>query len=158
MRWNDRFVGRPNLISFSSKALRQDLEQSIETPLEIKIPSNTQHVERFPDLWQKMQPEQQHRNCGMAFSRQGNHTTSPKSSSVWEKIWFWGIICIEIFSIGCSLFLVACTRLYNPLCRWVGRSVSYTLHFLIILFLWPHCPSPNGLVTSNMATAHPHAT
>ena len=39
--------------SFSSKALRQDLEQSIETPLEIKIPSNTQHVERFIQLMAK---------------------------------------------------------------------------------------------------------
>ena len=28
----------------------------------------------------------------------------------------------------------------------------------MILFLWPHCSCPNGLVTSNMAPAHPHAT
>ena len=28
----------------------------------------------------------------------------------------------------------------------------------MILFLWPHCSCRNGLVTSNMAPAHPHAT
>ena len=28
----------------------------------------------------------------------------------------------------------------------------------MILFLWPHCSCPNGLVTSNMTPAHPHAT
>ena len=38
----------------------------------------------------------------------------------------------------------------------VGRSV--TLLFFMIFFLWPHCSCPNGLVTSNMAPAHPHAT
>ena len=40
----------------------------------------------------------------------------------------------------------------------VGRSVGHTLLFFMILFLWPHCSCPNGLVTSNMAPAHPHAT
>ena len=38
-----------------------------------------------------------------------------------------------------STFLVACTRLYNPLCPLVGRSVGWsvghTLLFLLILFL-----------------------
>ena len=46
--------------------------------------------------------------------------------------------------------------------RLVGRSVSrivgHTLLFFMILFLWPHCSCLNGLVTSNMAPAHPHAT
>ena len=37
----------------------------------------------------------------------------------------------------------------------VGRSV--TLYFFYDFFL-PHCSCPNGLVTSNMAPAHPHAT
>ena len=56
--------------------------------------------------------------------------------------------------IICQLFLVACTRLYNP--HWsVGRSC---LTFFMILFLWPHCFCPNGLLTSNMAPAHLHAT
>ena len=48
-----------------------------------------------------------------------------------------------------------CTRLYNPLCPSVGRS-HFT--FFMILFIWPHCSCPNGLVTSNMAPAQPHAT
>ena len=68
------------------------------------------------------------------------------------------------------LFLVACTRLYNPLSLsirrsvgrlvgWsVGRSVGHILLFLWLLFLWPHGSCPKGLVTSNMAPAHPHAT
>ena len=64
------------------------------------------------------------------------------------------------------LFLVAYKRLYTPLCssvRWsvgrsVGWSVRHTLLFFMILFLWPHCSCPNGLVTSNMAPAHPNAT
>ena len=41
--------------------------------------------------------------------------------------------------------------------RGVGWSVCHTLFFFMILFLWPHCSCPNGLVTSNMAPAHPHA-
>ena len=61
-----------------------------------------------------------------------------------------------------SLFLVACTRLYNPLCpsvgRLVGRSVGHTLLFFMILLLWPPCSCPNSLVTSKMAPAHLHAT
>ena len=54
-------------------------------------------------------------------------------------------------------FLVACTRLYTPLCRSVGRSVGHTTFFMIFI-LGPYCSGPNGLVTSNMAPAHPHAT
>ena len=46
--------------------------------------------------------------------------------------------------------------LYNLLCPPVGWLV--TLYFFMILFLWPHCSCPNGLMTSNMAPAHPHAT
>ena len=38
----------------------------------------------------------------------------------------------------------------------VGRLV--TLYFFAILFLCPYCSCPNGLVTSNMAPAHPHVT
>ena len=41
----------------------------------------------------------------------------------------------------------------------VGWSVGRShIIFSMILFLWPHCSCPNGLVTSNMAPAHPHAT
>ena len=43
----------------------------------------------------------------------------------------------------------------------VGPSVgwSVTLSFFFwFYFLWPHCSGLNGLVTSNMASAHPHAT
>ena len=60
------------------------------------------------------------------------------------------------------LFLVACTRLYNPLCLlvgWsVGRLVNHILLFFMILFLWPHCSYPNELLTLNMAPSHPLAT
>ena len=55
-------------------------------------------------------------------------------------------------------FLVACTRLYNPLCPLVGWSVGHALRFFMILFLGPHCSCPRCLVSSNMAPAHPHAT
>ena len=40
----------------------------------------------------------------------------------------------------------------------VGWSVTHTSLFFMILFLWPHCSCPNGLVTSNIAPAHPHVT
>ena len=58
------------------------------------------------------------------------------------------------------MFLVACTRLYNPLCPLVGRSVglSHFAFFFMILFLGPHCSCPRCLVTSDMAPAHPHPT
>ena len=47
--------------------------------------------------------------------------------------------------------------------RSVGRTVSRLVGwshftFFMILFLWPHSSCPCGLVTSNMAPAHPHAT
>ena len=40
----------------------------------------------------------------------------------------------------------------------VRPSVGHTLLFFMILFLWPHCTCPHGLMTSDMAPAHPHAT
>ena len=51
-------------------------------------------------------------------------------------------------------------------CWLVGWLVSWSVSRSVILyfFLWfyffflPHCSFPNGLVTSNMAPAHPHAT
>ena len=56
-------------------------------------------------------------------------------------------------------FLVACTRLYTPLCPSVGRLVCQShFPFFMIFIFGPHCSYPNGLVTSNMAPAHPHAT
>ena len=55
----------------------------------------------------------------------------------------------------CYNFLVACTQLYKTLCRSVGWS--HFAFFMIFIF-GPHCSCPNGLVTSNMAPAHPHAT
>ena len=39
----------------------------------------------------------------------------------------------------------------------VGRSVGHILLFFMVVFFWPHCPCPNGLVTSKMAPAHRHA-
>ena len=48
------------------------------------------------------------------------------------------------------IFLVACTRLYNSLCPLVDWSVGWShFTFFMILFFWPHCSCPNGLVTSN---------
>ena len=44
----------------------------------------------------------------------------------------------------------------RPSVGWlVGRS-HFT--FFMIFILWPRCSCPNGLVTSIMAPAHPHAT
>ena len=40
----------------------------------------------------------------------------------------------------------------------VGWSVSHTLLFYNDFIFWSHCSYPNGLVTSNMAHAHPHVT
>ena len=42
-------------------------------------------------------------------------------------------------------------------CQSVGLLVTFYF-FFTILFFWPHCSCPDGLVTSNMAPAHPHAT
>ena len=43
--------------------------------------------------------------------------------------------------------------------RLVGLSVGLSrFTFFYDFILWPHCSCPNGLVTSNMAPAHPHAT
>ena len=39
----------------------------------------------------------------------------------------------------------------------VGWSVCHILLFMIFILL-PHCSYPNGLVTSNMASAHPYTT
>ena len=51
------------------------------------------------------------------------------------------------------------TRLYNPLCRSVRRSVRPShFTFLVSCGLWPYCSCPNDGVASNMAPAHPHAT
>ena len=37
----------------------------------------------------------------------------------------------------------------------VGRSVCQLVIFHFFCVLWPHCPCPNGLVTSITAPAHP---
>ena len=43
--------------------------------------------------------------------------------------------------------------------RLVGRLVGRShFTFFMILYLWPRCYCPNGLVTSNVAPANPHAT
>ena len=55
-------------------------------------------------------------------------------------------------------FLVACTRLYNSLCPSVGLSVGLSLFIFYDFIFRPRCPYSNGLVTSNMAPVHPHAT
>ena len=44
-----------------------------------------------------------------------------------------------------SAFLVACTRLYNPLCPSVRRLVGHILLFFMIFFLWPHCSCSSDL-------------
>ena len=57
------------------------------------------------------------------------------------------------------LLLVACTRLYTPLCLSVHLSIGRSnFTFFMIFIFGPYCSSPNGLVISNMAPAHPHAT
>ena len=47
----------------------------------------------------------------------------------------------------------------RSVCRSVGRLVgrSHFTFFMIFIF-GPHCSCPNGLVTSNIAPARPHAT
>ena len=45
-------------------------------------------------------------------------------------------------------FLVACYATVHP-----AVSVGWS-----VFIFWPHCSCPNGLATSNMAPAHPHAT
>ena len=68
-------------------------------------------------------------------------------------------LCLSL-SHSNQAFLVACTRLYTPLCPSVSRSVgwSVTFYFFMIFVLWPYCSCPNGLMTSNIAPAHPHTT
>ena len=48
----------------------------------------------------------------------------------------------------------------RPSVGWsVGRAGGRSrFTFFMILFLWPYCQCLNGLVTSNMAPAHQHAT
>ena len=48
--WKSEQISSPPILR---KYSNKDLEQFIETPLEIKIPSNTQHVERFIQLMAK---------------------------------------------------------------------------------------------------------
>ena len=70
----------------------------------------------------------------------------------------------SIFSILFFLFhfYSRATRLYNPLCRSVRRSVHrsvpHTLLFWDFCGLKPHCSGWNDKATSNMTPAHPHAT
>ena len=52
-----------------------------------------------------------------------------------------------LFFIFFLLFLVACTRLYNPLCRSVRRSVGYTLLFSAISAFFAFLLLPKCLVS-----------
>ena len=62
----------------------------------------------------------------------------------------------QIFILGRDYFL---SRARDSTTRFVRPSIgpSYFTIFMIV-FHWPHCACPNGLVNSNMAPAHPHAT
>ena len=42
--------------------------------------------------------------------------------------------------------------------RSVGLLVGHILLFYVFFVFGPHCSRPNGLVTSNMAPAHPYTT
>ena len=51
------------------------------------------------------------------------------------------------------------TQLYTPLCLSVSPSIGRSHFTFFMNFIFgSHCSCPNGLVTSNMAPAHPHAT
>ena len=72
-------------------------------------------------------------------------------------------VCISWCLVDClPVFVIQSVSLRLLPALSVGRSVSrlvrHTLLFFMVLFLWPHCSCPNGLLTSNMAPAHPHAT
>ena len=56
-------------------------------------------------------------------------------------------------------FLVACTRLYNPLCPSVGWSVTFNFFYDFISLISLLLPKwSSDLKYANMAPAHPHAT
>ena len=59
-----------------------------------------------------------------------------------------------------SLFLVVCTRLYNPLCPSVCRLVHWSrlAFFGVYRRFWGYCSCPTAwLVNFITAPAHPHA-
>merc|ERR1711942_261650 len=67
----------------------------------------------------------------------------------------WGWILRMMMTMS---FFVACYATLHPALS-VGRSVGWShFTFFMIFMFGPHCSCPNGLVTSNMAPAHPHAT
>ena len=77
---------------------------------------------------------------------------------------FQKVVNMKLFPpLFCLMFLVACTRLYNPLCRSVRPSVRPSIRqsnftFLVFFRSSPHCSCPNDQVTLDTAPAHPHAT
>ena len=77
------------------------------------------------------------------------------------KLSFFHIFGVYGWFLNGLTFIVACTWLYNPLCRSVRPSVrpSVTLYFFSgFCGLWPHHSCPNDVMTSNKAPAHPHPT
>ena len=70
--------------------------------------------------------------------------------------WAWQRHVIRIFMFFSRVLRDSTPRFVGrSVCRSVGRS-HFT--FFMIFIFGPHCSCPNGLVTSNMAPAHPHAT
>ena len=67
---------------------------------------------------------------------------------------------IEVRKVFISSWLIIFNRMHVTLqhALTMGWLVGHVLLFFVILFFWPHCSCPNGLVTSNMAPAHLHAT
>ena len=72
----------------------------------------------------------------------------------WKDKAGWRVACTQLYSLQPPLSVHPSIR------RLVRRSVRrlVTFYFFYDFILWPHCSCPNGLVTSNMAPAHPHAT
>ena len=68
---------------------------------------------------------------------------------------------LSTFHLIETLIMSSVLRDFTP--RFVGPSVGRLVGrshftFFMIIFLWPHSSCQNGLETSNMAPAHPHAT
>ena len=79
--------------------------------------------------------------------------TKPPWVHVDNSQYLWSVLNSNLFS-----FLVACYATLHPALS-VGLSVGRShFTFFMIFILWPYCSCPIGLVTSNMAPAHPHAT
>ena len=76
---------------------------------------------------------------------------------LWSLLAVLILCCIFHHLCFCYIFSRVHATLHPALS--VGLSVCLS-HFTFFMFsiIGPHCSCPNGLVTSNMAPAHPHAT